>query len=67
MPEARHRLPTTQVAARAGGIAGPHDGTGLRIAVACARFNDQVTTRLLDGALAALEAHGVPAGMRAVA
>jgi 6,7-dimethyl-8-ribityllumazine synthase len=26
------------------------DGTGLRVAIACARFNDHVTARLLDGA-----------------
>ena len=34
-------------------------GQGLRIGIVVARFNDFVTQRLLDGALAALERHGV--------
>jgi 6,7-dimethyl-8-ribityllumazine synthase len=33
----------------------PLDGKGLRIAVACARFNDHVTLRLLDGARRGLD------------
>ncbi len=32
------------------------DGSGLRVAVACARFNDHVTMRLLDGARRGLAA-----------
>jgi 6,7-dimethyl-8-ribityllumazine synthase len=38
------------------------DGTGMRIAIACARFNDLVTERLLSGALDALARHGVDGG-----
>jgi 6,7-dimethyl-8-ribityllumazine synthase len=34
-------------------------GAGMRIAVVCGRFNDMITTRLLDGALEALTAAGV--------
>ena len=40
-------------------IAGGLRGDGLRVAIACARFNDLVTTRLLDGARDALRRHGV--------
>src|SRR5215207_7915545 len=35
------------------------DGTGMRIAVVCGRFNDLITNRLLDGAMAGLAIHGV--------
>lgn len=35
------------------------DGTGMRVAVAAARFNELVVTRLLDGCLDALRRHGV--------
>ena len=35
------------------------DGAGLRIAIAVARFNETVTSRLLAGARKALERHGV--------
>jgi len=35
------------------------DGSGLRIALVCGRFNDHITERLLDGAQRALAAHGV--------
>ena len=38
---------------------GDLDGAGLRIAIAVARFNEPVTTRLLEGARKALERHGV--------
>ncbi len=34
-------------------------GKGLRIAIVVARFNDFITSRLLEGARAALESHGV--------
>lgn len=34
----------------AGGITGSHDGTGLRLAVVTARWNDHLTGRLLAGA-----------------
>ena len=36
------------------------DARGLRIATVVARFNDHVTTRLLEGAQATLRAHGIP-------
>jgi 6,7-dimethyl-8-ribityllumazine synthase len=39
-------------------ITGEHNATGLRIAIACARFNGGITMRLLHGALAALEELG---------
>ncbi|MEJ7584676.1 MAG: 6,7-dimethyl-8-ribityllumazine synthase [Acidimicrobiales bacterium] len=35
------------------------DGRGLRVALVCARFNDEVTCRLLDGAQRGLAAVGV--------
>ncbi len=38
---------------------GELDGSGLRIAIAVGRFNETVTTRLLEGARKALERHGV--------
>lgn len=38
---------------------GGHDGAGFRIAVAVSRFNEHVTSRLLQGALGALRKHGV--------
>ena len=36
------------------------DGASLRVAIVTAEFNDFITSRLLDGALAGLAAHGVP-------
>ncbi len=38
---------------------GEVDGTGLKIAIVCSRFNQIVTQSLLDGALDALSGHGV--------
>ena len=38
---------------------GDHRGQGLRVGVVVARFNDFITSRLLDGAKAALSDHGV--------
>ena len=38
---------------------GRPQGTGRRVAVVVSRFNEEVTSRLLDGALAALRAAGV--------
>jgi 6,7-dimethyl-8-ribityllumazine synthase len=35
------------------------DGSNVRIAIIVARFNEHVTSRLLDGALAAVAKHGV--------
>ena len=40
-------------------FAGRHDGSGRRVAVVAARFNEIVTAKLVDGALAALAKHGV--------
>jgi 6,7-dimethyl-8-ribityllumazine synthase len=37
------------------------DGTGLRVAIVCGRFNDLITDRLLAGAEGALRRHGVAA------
>jgi 6,7-dimethyl-8-ribityllumazine synthase len=38
-----------------GGITGTHDGSGVRLAVVTARWNDHLTGRLLDGARRAYE------------
>jgi 6,7-dimethyl-8-ribityllumazine synthase len=40
-------------------VAGDRRGTGLRIAVACARFNGAITTRLLEGCLLGFDEAGV--------
>lgn len=40
-------------------LQGGLSGQGLKIGIVVARFNDFVTTRLLEGALAALSRHGV--------
>jgi 6,7-dimethyl-8-ribityllumazine synthase len=40
-------------------LEGALDGRGLRVAIACSRFNGGITTRLLVGALAALAEAGV--------
>ena len=40
-------------------IRGRHDGAGLRIGVAVSRFNEHITSRLLQGALSALRKCGV--------
>ena len=37
------------------------DAQGMQVAIVCGRFNDFITTRLLDGALAALEKYGADA------
>ncbi|MDP8986902.1 MAG: 6,7-dimethyl-8-ribityllumazine synthase [Actinomycetota bacterium] len=47
--------------------AGQLRGEGLRVAIACARFNDLVTERLLAGARDGLERHGVDGDSIAVA
>ena len=43
-------------------LQGAVEGRGLRIGVACARFNGAITTRLLEGCLAALCDAGVDKG-----
>ena len=40
---------------------GVHDGSGRRIAVVAARFNEMITGKLVEGALAGLAKHGVGA------
>lgn len=40
-------------------LVGDASGSGLRVGVACARFNGAITTRLLEGCLAELVALGV--------
>ena len=40
-------------------IHGSLNGDGLRVGIVVAAFNDFITSRLLDGAKAALDAHGV--------
>ncbi len=41
---------------------GSLDATGMRIGIVVSRFNDIISTRLLDGAVDALREHGVGAG-----
>jgi 6,7-dimethyl-8-ribityllumazine synthase len=60
-----HRLPALD-AAKWAGIRGSDDGGALRIAVACSRFNGQVTALLLNGALAELDRCGVVEADRTV-
>lgn len=43
-------------------VRGDVDGAGLRVGVVVSRFNEEVTQRLLDGALEALRAAGVGEG-----
>ncbi len=40
-------------------LTGTVDGSGMRIAVVCGRFNDLITSRLLAGAETGLAVHGV--------
>ena len=40
-------------------VSGSLNGEGLRVGIVVAEFNDFITSRLLEGALAGLEAHGV--------
>jgi 6,7-dimethyl-8-ribityllumazine synthase len=42
-----------------GGLTGSFEGKGLRVAVCTARFNDLVTSRLVDGCREALKRYGV--------
>ncbi len=43
-------------------IQGDLSGKGLKLGIVAARFNDFITSRLLDGALDALQRHGVAEG-----
>ena len=66
MAEATHRLGTLPVGRGDGELIGSHDGTAFRVAVVCARFNAEVTSRLLDGALRKLDECGVTEANRMV-
>jgi 6,7-dimethyl-8-ribityllumazine synthase len=66
MPKATHQLPQATKAEQ-GELVGSHDGSGLRLAVVVARFNEEITKRLLEGAYEALERLGVPVASRVVA
>ena len=48
-------------------LRGDIDGTGLKVAIAVARFNEFITGRLLEGAAEGLERHGVSANDVAIA
>ncbi|MHB8244776.1 MAG: 6,7-dimethyl-8-ribityllumazine synthase [Acidimicrobiales bacterium] len=68
MPEATHRLPQElEGGSRPDELIGSTDGSSLRIAVLCARFNSEITLRLLDGAYEALSRLKVPEEGRLVA
>lgn len=41
---------------------GPVDGSGLRVAIVCSRFNSAIVDNLVSGAYRALESHGVRPG-----
>lgn len=43
-------------------IEGDLDGKGVKVAIACGRFNDLITERLLKGAIDGLTRHGVAEG-----
>jgi len=66
LSESTHALGPLPAGTADEALRGSHDGTGLRIAVLCARFNDQVTIRLLAGALRKLDECGVPEAKRLV-
>jgi 6,7-dimethyl-8-ribityllumazine synthase len=59
MIEATHRLAPQRSGLAESGLSGSHEGRHLRIAVVCARFHDDVTVRLLAGAVAKLDQCGV--------
>ncbi len=61
-----HRLPP-QADVEGEAIWGSADGTGLRVGVACSRFNGHVTDLLLAGALSELDELGVSEEDRTVA
>lgn len=62
---ATHRLPARSD--REGELVGSEDGSGLRIGVVTARFNEEITKRLLAGAYEALDRLQVAAANRTVA
>jgi 6,7-dimethyl-8-ribityllumazine synthase len=67
MSDATHRLgPPRQAPEGESELIGSQDGSGVRVAVACARFNEEITLRLLEGAVDQLDKCGVPADNRLV-
>lgn len=64
---ASHRLPGELPGAGEGAVVGSHDASSLRVAVVCSRFNEEVTSRLLEGATEAFERLGVSEDRRLVA
>jgi 6,7-dimethyl-8-ribityllumazine synthase len=65
--EATHRLaPLRPEASGPAALVGSHDGRHLRIAVVCARYNDEITRRLLHGAESKLDECGVSTEHRLV-
>ena len=60
-PARRAGRGTRREGARVTTLVGEHDGTGRRIGVVAARFNQIVTTRLVEGARSAFAKHGVAA------
>jgi 6,7-dimethyl-8-ribityllumazine synthase len=66
MAEAPHRLASLPAEAPGDGLFGSHDGSDLRIAIACARFNGGITAKLLAGALRKLDECGVAMDGRTV-
>ncbi|MGO9911413.1 MAG: 6,7-dimethyl-8-ribityllumazine synthase [Acidimicrobiales bacterium] len=68
MPEATHRLgDPTGSQRRPGELTGDHDGSALTVAVVCARFNGEITLRLLEGAYEGLDRLAVARERRLVA
>ena len=64
-----HLLDVPDAEPRRGGagvttFVGEHDGSGRRVAVVAARFNEIVTAKLVEGAVAGLAAHGVASDVR---
>ena len=68
MVEATHRLAEEpHRPRRPGELVGSHDGSSVRVAVVCSRFNEEITLRLLDGAYEALYRLEVTGDRRLVA
>ena len=68
MAEATHRLAEEpHRPRRPDELVGSHDGSSVRVAVVCSRFNEEITLRLLDGAYEALYRLEVTGDRRLVA
>ncbi|MGO8876823.1 MAG: 6,7-dimethyl-8-ribityllumazine synthase [Acidimicrobiales bacterium] len=61
-----HRPASLPADAAGDALVGSHEGSHVRVAVICARFNGEVSTRLLEGALRKLEECGVTEANRVV-